>query len=175
VNEIIAWTVRTVAGLIYTAAVYAGINTLGLPDEVVTLACSVIAGGLLLLLIHLLELIEPKFGILLGKIGAPQYAGPIDAKVTEAGSYVVTALKDEIGQLKDEIVGDLTPHLEATAQAADTAAVTAKATQASVTEVHAAVVPAPAADPVPPAAAPAKKTTPRKRAAAKKTAAAAAK
>lgn len=147
---------RTGVPIVYAVLIKLGLGhllvALGMPADSSTAAVAYIAAVLLSVLLYVfireLERLKPQIGVLLGWIGAPQYANTIDAVLDDSGPGIVDQVKSELAGVESRLV----------------------------TAIEAKIAPAPAATvaakPATKAAA-AKKTTPPRKAAAKKTTAAA--
>ena len=146
-TDLLPSIIRTFTPVIYGLLIRLGLAhlliTLGMASDDTTTVISYIAGALVTIalyyVIRLLERLEPKVGILLGWIGAPQYATTVDDDLEKWRSATKAEVVEELGKVKDEILGHITDLLTtatatATAQTAAPAAVTATTTPAAATE-----------------------------------------
>jgi len=133
---------RTGVPIVYALLIRLGLGhllvNLGMPADDTTTWVTYIATALLAALIYVLlrlaERLEPRFGILLGWIGAPQYATTVDDDLEKWRSATKAEVIEELGKIKDEILGHITDLLTSTTATAAPAAVTATTPPAAAAE-----------------------------------------
>ena len=83
--------------------------------------------ALIYIILRELEKLEPRFGVLLGWIGAPQYATVVDDDLEKWRSATKAEVIEELGKIKDEILG----HVETIVGSVVGSVVDEKVTQAA--------------------------------------------
>lgn len=111
-------TVRTVVPIVYAVLIKIGFAHLGLPNAVTTDVATVAVTGALYVLVRLAERVEPRFGVLLGWVGAPQYADPVNADLTHAKAATKPELQQALDGLRDDLVNAIGSDVEAKVTAA---------------------------------------------------------
>jgi len=134
-TDLLPSIIRTLTPVIYGLLIRLGLAhlliTLGMASDDTTTVISYIAGAIVTIalyyVIRLMERLEPKVGILLGWIGEPQYATTIDDDLEKWRSATKTEVVEELGKIKDEILG----HVETIVGSVVGSVVDEKVTQAA--------------------------------------------
>jgi hypothetical protein len=120
IAQLLPALLRTLVPLIYGLLIQWGLGKV-MPDQYVTwVATAILLAGVYLVL-RILEHYQRYVGIVLGWVGAPQYANVVQGEVLAVHDQLETITKGDLAQLRDELTAAIeqkvTAATEASAQA----------------------------------------------------------
>lgn len=120
-TQLLPALLRTVVPLLYGLLIQIGLGRYVDDQTVTTVATLIVTGGIYLLL-RLLERLQPKIGVLLGWAKQPQYADVIQGQMVHAQDAVEAATKDDLIDLRDQLLELLEKRITVSTQQTATAA-----------------------------------------------------
>lgn len=105
--NILPSVMRTGVPIVYAVLLRLGIGDLGLADKTVTNIAAVLAAVIVYAALRGLEVLEPRIGVLLGWIGAPQYATVLDEDLEKWRSATKPELDAALAQARKDIADEV--------------------------------------------------------------------